>query len=101
MTTMATSRPSLSKKYPKFELLSCLVDSDGNLYYIARNLETGGYSWILNDWELENPFMTSIGAYGFCRFHDALKDLMECRELHGCSISGTHDIAVCFVQEAL
>ena len=98
---MATSRLSLSKKYPKYELLSCFHDNHGNTYYIARSLETGGYSWILNDWELENPFMTSIGAYGFCRYHDALVDLMECRVFHSSVITGTNDCAICHVKEAL
>jgi len=98
---MATSRPSLSKKYPAFELLSCFVDCAGNEYLIAYNIKTGTYVWVQNDMELENPFKHSIGAYGFSRYQAALMDLIECRTFHGFFITGTQSIRIVHVEEAL
>jgi len=98
---MATSRPSLSKKYPAFELLSCFVDCDGNEYLIAYNIKTGTYAWVQNDMELENPFEYPIAMYGFYRFHDALSDLMSNIQFNGIFITGTQSIRIVHVEEAL
>jgi len=98
---MATSRPSLSKKYPAFELLSCFVDCNGNEYLIAYNIKTGTYAWLQNDMELENPFEHSVAVYGFYRFHDALSGLIHNRQFNGSFITGTQSARIVHVEEAL
>lgn len=98
---MATSRPSLSKRYPDFELLTCFAAEDGIEYFIFRDLKDYTFGYVQVDLELDNPFDHGVAVYRLPNYMSAVSHLFDYRVFNNSGIVRSVDTRICYVSEAL